>query len=51
MPLPERIHIVGASGSGTTSQAAAIAAKHGHRHLEGDRPVADQLIRIEAAVG
>lgn len=36
MPLPERIHIVGASGSGTTSLAAAIAARHGHRHLDTD---------------
>jgi adenylate kinase family enzyme len=36
MPLPDRIHIVGASGSGTTSLALAIAASHGHRHLDTD---------------
>lgn len=36
MPVPERIHIVGASGSGTTALAAAIAARHGHRHLDTD---------------
>jgi adenylate kinase family enzyme len=35
-PLPDRIHILGASGSGTTTLAAAIAAKHGHRHLDTD---------------
>jgi quinol monooxygenase YgiN/adenylate kinase family enzyme len=34
--LPGRIHILGASGSGTTSLAAAIAAKHHHRHLDTD---------------
>jgi hypothetical protein len=31
-----RIHIVGASGSGTTSLASAIAAQCGHRHLDTD---------------
>lgn len=36
MQLPNRIHIVGASGSGTTSLASAIAGKHGHRHLDTD---------------
>jgi len=36
MRLPNRIHIFGASGSGTTSLAAAIAGKHGHRHLDTD---------------
>lgn len=35
-PLPDRIHIVGASGSGTTTLAAAVAATHGHRHLDTD---------------
>jgi adenylate kinase family enzyme len=35
-PLPDRIHILGASGSGTTTLAAAVAAKHGHRHLDTD---------------
>jgi adenylate kinase family enzyme len=34
--LPDRIHILGASGSGTTSLAAALAATHGHRHLDTD---------------
>jgi adenylate kinase family enzyme len=34
--IPDRIHIVGASGSGTTSLAAALAARHGHRHLDTD---------------
>ena len=34
--LASRIHIFGASGSGTTSLAAALAAKHGHRHLDTD---------------
>jgi adenylate kinase family enzyme len=33
---PQRIHILGASGSGTTSLAAAIAARYGHRHLDTD---------------
>jgi len=33
---PVRIHIVGASGSGTTSLAAEIAARHGHQHLDTD---------------
>lgn len=36
MPLPDRIHIVGASGSGTTTLAAAIAASWGHRQLDTD---------------
>lgn len=36
MQLPNRIHIFGASGSGTTSLAAAIADKHGHRRLDTD---------------
>ena len=35
-PLPDRIHILGASGTGTTTLASAIAAKHGHRHLDID---------------
>jgi adenylate kinase family enzyme len=35
-PLPDRLHILGASGSGTTTLAAAVAAKHGHRHLATD---------------
>ena len=36
MQLPNRIHIVGASGSGTTSLASAIADKHGHSRLDTD---------------
>src|SRR2546430_2123661 len=34
--LPDHVHIVGASGSGTTSLAATMSAKHGHRHLDTD---------------
>jgi adenylate kinase family enzyme len=33
---PDRIHVFGASGSGTTSLAVAIAGRHGHRHLDTD---------------
>lgn len=36
MRLPDRIHIVGASGSGTTSLAAELAGRYGHRHLDTD---------------
>ncbi len=36
MQLPDRIHIFGASGSGTSSLASALAARHGHRHLDID---------------
>ncbi len=36
MQLPNRIHIVGASGSGTTSLAVEIARRYGHRHLDTD---------------
>lgn len=36
MQLPNRIHILGASGSGTTSLASAIGGKHGHRRLDTD---------------
>ena len=35
-PLPDRVHIVGASGSGTTSLAVTISKQHGHRHLDTD---------------
>lgn len=34
--LSNRIHIFGASGSGTTSLASVIAGKHGHRRLDTD---------------
>lgn len=36
MALPDRIHIFGASGSGTTTLGAVIAKRHGHRHLDVD---------------
>ena len=36
MRLPDRIHIVGASGSGTSSLAAELAGRYGHRHLDTD---------------
>jgi adenylate kinase family enzyme/GNAT superfamily N-acetyltransferase len=34
--MPRRLHVFGASGSGTTTLAAAVAARHGHRHLDTD---------------
>lgn len=37
MPLPDRIHIFGASGSGTTTLGAATADRFGHTHLDVDR--------------
>ena len=36
MGVPGRVHVFGASGSGTTSLASALAARHGHRHLDVD---------------
>ena len=36
MQMPRRIHVFGASGSGTTTLAAALTAAHGHRHLDTD---------------
>ena len=36
---PSRIHIVGASGSGTTSLGVTMAAPFGHRHLDTDELV------------
>lgn len=36
MRIPRRIHIFGASGSGTSTLAAALGARHGHRHLDTD---------------
>jgi adenylate kinase family enzyme len=36
LQLPNRIHIFGASGSGTSSLASALAAEHGHHHLDTD---------------
>ena len=35
-PLPARLHILGASGSGTTTLAAAVAGAPGPRHLDPD---------------
>jgi adenylate kinase family enzyme len=37
MSLPDRIHIFGASGAGTTTLAAAIAERFGHTQLDVDR--------------
>lgn len=34
--VPNHIHILGASGSGTTTLAARIAARYGHCHLDTD---------------
>ncbi|MGH7769568.1 MAG: hypothetical protein ACREQP_19140 [Candidatus Binatia bacterium] len=34
--MPNRIHVCGASGSGTTSPATALAAKHGHHYFDSD---------------
>ena len=36
MRLPNRVHIVGASGSGTSSLAVEMATRYGHRHLDTD---------------
>jgi adenylate kinase family enzyme len=36
MRLPGRIHILGASGSGTSLLAVEIARRYGHRHLDTD---------------
>ena len=36
MRLPDRVHIVGASGSGTSSLAVEMATRYGHRHLDTD---------------
>ena len=36
MLMPNRVHIFGASGSGATSLASALAARHGHRQLDTD---------------
>ena len=33
---PRHIHIFGGSGSGTSSLAAELAARHGQRHLDTD---------------
>jgi adenylate kinase family enzyme len=36
LTLAKRIHIFGAAGSGTTTLASALSAKHGHRHFNTD---------------
>src|SRR5437660_12581847 len=36
MNTPNRVNIVGASGSGTSSLGVAMAARFGHRHLDTD---------------
>jgi adenylate kinase family enzyme len=62
--LPQRIHIVGASGSGVTTLAAEVAARDGRRHLDTDdyywmpthppyrekRAVADRLALLRDAI-
>jgi adenylate kinase family enzyme len=35
--LPDRIHLLGASGSGTTTLGRALARRLGHTHLDTDR--------------
>ena len=59
-----RIHIFGASGSGTTTLASALAAKHGFRHLDTDnfywfptdppfhekRPIEQRLLLLREAM-
>ena len=65
MQLPDHVHIVGASGSGTTSLAAAVARRYGHRHLDTDdffwvrtdppyrekRPRDERLALLQQALG
>lgn len=65
MRPPSRVHIVGASGSGTTTLGAAIAARFGHRHLDTDdffwertdppyrvqRPREERLASLSRALG
>jgi len=34
--IPDRIHVFGASGSGTTSLASVLSRKYGHRHVDTD---------------
>ena len=34
--LPQRLHVFGASGSGTTTFGRAWAARFGHTHLDTD---------------
>jgi adenylate kinase family enzyme len=62
--LPDRIHVTGASGSGTTSLGRLIADRYGHRHVDTDdfywlptdppytrkRPVATRLELLDRAL-
>lgn len=64
MTLPKRILIFGAAGSGTTTFASAVSAKHGHRHFDTDefywfptdppyqqaRPRADRQVLLASAL-
>ena len=64
MSLPLHIHILGGSGSGTTTLARALAARGGHRHLDTDdyfwvptqppyrqaRPREERLARLREAM-
>ena len=64
MRMPDRVHIFGASGSGTSSLAGALAARYGHRHLDTDdfywlpsdppyrepRPRAERLALLRQAI-
>ena len=63
--LPQRLHVFGASGSGTTTFGRAWAARFGHTHLDTDdfywrptkpafqekRPVPERLRLLEEAFG
>ncbi|HKW91003.1 MAG TPA: AAA family ATPase [Methylomirabilota bacterium] len=62
--MRDRIHVLGASGSGTSTLASALAAAHGHRHLDTDDffwlpsdppfqhrwPLEERLAKLRAAV-
>lgn len=64
LAIPARIHVLGASGSGTTSLGALLSAVHGHRHVDVDhfywlptdppyqeaRPPAARLARLRSAL-
>ena len=63
-PGPRRVHLTGASGSGTTTLGRALASRLGLAHLDTDdfywqptdppyqtkRPMPDRLARLEAAL-
>ena len=62
--LPRRVHVMGASGSGTTTLGRALAAHWGAVHLDADdyywlptsppyrhkRPAAERLARLQGAM-